>query len=654
MLGTLVGQYRIVEQVGRGSAGTVYKALDESLNRAVAIKIVNPDLAGTESIRRFRTEATALARLNHPAVTAIYELFRANAELLMVMEFVRGDTLERLSQRLGPLPFDRAAFVVDQVLGGIGHAHGASVVHRDIKPANVMLTAAGAIKIMDFGVARVGGMEHVAGDGYMMGTPAYMAPEQVLGAAVDGRADLYSIGIILYRLLTGTLPFTGKTPLEVLQKQMTEAPVPLERHRADLPDWCDTIVQRALAKSPDRRFQTAAEFRSLLAELAGIGPGSDTPGALVLSKEEMPDAASSRALPPADTWVRTFASVLPSPDDGGTSAPAAAPAPASAPSSPGETLVLKRRPLPAFGPMLATAAIVTAIVYAALGRPAAVPITARKQHDAAAGPAAAPVTPRSGQPTVPASAVHETVQQTMQPSTQLSPKQSVIPPPARQPSVEPAATPLPARRPTQRAAETPGASQQTTRAPRSPQPSPPPAEPSGQPSAQPPAQAAPAASAARTSSPPASESGKRESETAPPVTFEAKALVARGDGHKEYDAQLVLTDRELQVVTRDGDSTTRVVHALPYGTVMSIAYSRGRDPVWLSPDGPAIVARTGGRAFGLFRRDRQWLTLQTSTTPRFVVVRISESTARQILAALESRTGRRAQDLSERTPDKEQ
>src|ERR671918_1324839 len=154
MIGNVIGQYRIVAQVGRGTAGTVYKAIDESLNREVAIKVLNPDLAGTEVMKRFRTEATALARLNHPAIATIHELFRSGGDLLMVMEFVRGETLEHLSHRVGALEPERAAYVIDQLLWGVGHAHAAGIVHRDLKPANVMLTSAGAIKIMDFGIAR--------------------------------------------------------------------------------------------------------------------------------------------------------------------------------------------------------------------------------------------------------------------------------------------------------------------------------------------------------------------------------------------------------------------------------------------------------------------------------------------------------------------
>src|SRR5919106_1252277 len=219
MIGRTIGKYRIVGQLGRGGAGIVYRAVDETLNRDVAIKTLNPDLADTEILKRFRAEATTLARLNHPQIATIYELFRSDADLLMVMEFVPGETLEKMAERLAPLPIERAAHFTDQILSALEHAHRAGVVHRDMKPANVMVTPTGTIKIMDFGIARVRGAEQMTIDGRLMGTPAYMPPEQVLGQEVDGRADLYSVGVVFYRLLTGALPFTSDTAIGMLQRQ---------------------------------------------------------------------------------------------------------------------------------------------------------------------------------------------------------------------------------------------------------------------------------------------------------------------------------------------------------------------------------------------------------------------------------------------------
>ena len=278
MIGRTIGKYRIVAQLGRGGMGTVYKAVDETLDREVAIKILNPELADTEIMNRFRAEATTLAKLNHPEIATIYELFRSETDLLMVMEFVRGETLDKLSERLAPLPPERAAHLVDKVLSALGHAHRAGIVHRDMKPANVMVTETGAVKIMDFGIARVRGAEHMTIDGYMMGTPAYMSPEQVLGQDVDGRADLYSVGVMFYRLLTGTLPFKADTAIGMVQKQISDAPTPLRLHRDGLPDWCEGLLQRALAKSPADRFQTAEEFQTAIGRATGNIAVEETTG----------------------------------------------------------------------------------------------------------------------------------------------------------------------------------------------------------------------------------------------------------------------------------------------------------------------------------------------------------------------------------------
>ena len=269
MIGKTIGKYRIVDQLGRGGMGTVYQAVDETLDREVAVKVLNPGLQDSELMKRFRAEATTLAKLNHPEIATIHEIFRSDTDLLMVMELVRGETLDQLSQRSGPLPPERAAYLVAQVLGALGHAHQAGIVHRDLKPANIMVTDLGGIKIMDFGIARVAGAEHLTNDGHMMGTPAYMAPEQVMAKEVDGRADLYSCGVVFYRLLTGTLPFQADTAIGMVQKQLSDQPTPAHAHRADLPEWCETILDRALAKSPADRFQTAEEFRAALMSAIG-------------------------------------------------------------------------------------------------------------------------------------------------------------------------------------------------------------------------------------------------------------------------------------------------------------------------------------------------------------------------------------------------
>src|SRR5262249_16687246 len=159
---------------------------------------------------------------------------------------------------------ERAGYLVAQVLGALEHAHRAGIVHRDLKPANVMVTEHGGVKIMDFGIARVAGAEHLTNDGHMMGTPAYMAPEHVMAQDVDARADVYACGVVFYRLLTGNLPFQADTAIGMVQKQLSEAPTPVNSHREDLPEWCSRVLDKALAKSPADRYQSAGEFQQAL------------------------------------------------------------------------------------------------------------------------------------------------------------------------------------------------------------------------------------------------------------------------------------------------------------------------------------------------------------------------------------------------------
>ena len=296
MIGTSIGKYRIVGQLGRGATGIVYKAVDETLDREVAIKVLNPHLADADIVKRFRAEATILARLNHPDIAIIYELLQRDTDLLMVMELVRGETLEGLCERAGPMPPDRAAYLVDRILAALGHAHRAGIVHRDVKPANVIVTELGGIKIMDFGIARMRGAEHMTIDGCTIGTPAYMPPEQVLGEEVDGRSDVYAAGVIFYRLLVGRLPFEADTPIGMLQKQMAETPLPVHAHRQDLPAWCDGLVQRALAKSPAERYQSAEEFRDALARATGSPPPDLASRVAAVVTREFPPAGESGPL----------------------------------------------------------------------------------------------------------------------------------------------------------------------------------------------------------------------------------------------------------------------------------------------------------------------------------------------------------------------
>ncbi|MEO8069764.1 MAG: protein kinase, partial [Acidobacteriota bacterium] len=271
MVGQNIGKYRVLDRIGRGGMGTVYRAIDETLHREVAIKVLNAELNDPEVAKRFRAEAITVARLSHPGIATIYELFQHDGQWLMVMEYVRGETLEHMVERMGATSPQRAAELCMQALAALAHAHSMGVVHRDLKPANLMITETGAVKIMDFGIARVAGTEHLTNAGFMMGTPAYMAPEQVMGHEIDARADLYAMGVVFYRLTTGKLPFKGETPFAMAQSQVNDVPTPIGMFRNDVPAWVQQVVVRSLAKSPEERFQSAVEFHESFARcLAGL------------------------------------------------------------------------------------------------------------------------------------------------------------------------------------------------------------------------------------------------------------------------------------------------------------------------------------------------------------------------------------------------
>jgi eukaryotic-like serine/threonine-protein kinase len=415
MIGTTLGKYRVVERLGRGGMGTVYKAVDESLDREVAIKVLNPDLTDQAVLKRFRAEAVTLARLNHPGIATIYELHQQQDDLLMVMEFVRGETFHDVSDRLGPLAPPQAAHLCMQVLDALAHAHRGGVVHRDLKPANLMITDGGAVKVMDFGIARVLGTEHFTHGGYMMGTPAYMAPEQVLGREIDGRADLYAVGVVLYRLLAGRLPFNADTAISMVQMQISEAPTPIVSFRPDLPEWCTAVIDRALAKSPSDRFQSAEEFRAALSAAVTPQALGEMPTLATPAPPGMPIQREATQ-PRTPTSVRKSAASSPSPVPAGVAvADVAAPPPSPIERKPTErttTVVLGRTHLAALAALFVMVAVgVAVLAMVALRRPsqpqtsAALPSTPSTPTPPArlppppASPAVQPATTASTAPT---------------------------------------------------------------------------------------------------------------------------------------------------------------------------------------------------------------------------------------------------------------
>jgi len=261
------GRYRIVRKLGTGGMANVYLAEDQELGRSVAIKILDDRHAADEQfVERFRREAKNAASLSHPNIVAIYDRGEAEGTYYIAMEYLDGRTLKELLVRFGPPPVKIAIGYARQVLSGLAFAHKYGLVHRDIKPHNVLVDSGGHVKVTDFGIARSESSQMTEA-GSIIGTAQYLSPEQARGAPVDQRSDIYSVGILLYELLTGSVPFTGDTPVEIAMKHLSAVPEPPSKKRPEIPRGVDLAVVRALAKDPAERYQSAEEMDAELARL---------------------------------------------------------------------------------------------------------------------------------------------------------------------------------------------------------------------------------------------------------------------------------------------------------------------------------------------------------------------------------------------------
>lgn len=265
MEATKLGKYEIRAMIGRGAAGVVYEAWDPMMARTVAIKalpLLDLDEEGKEHYARFKREAQAAARLHHPNIVSAFDYGETDASAYIVMEFLPGPSLKSLLAKHEPLPLDRIGTIMHGLLKGLQHSHARGVVHRDIKPANIVFAADGEVKITDFGIAHLdtSGMTQA---GSVLGTPAYMAPEQVMGDPVDARTDLFSVGVLLYEMLTGRRPFEGSTS-SIMHKIVHLHPPRPSDLAATVSAAFDAVLAKALAKNADERYQTAAEFDAAL------------------------------------------------------------------------------------------------------------------------------------------------------------------------------------------------------------------------------------------------------------------------------------------------------------------------------------------------------------------------------------------------------
>lgn len=300
------GRYELLEEIGRGAMGVVYKATDPLIGRTVAVKMLRVSEEGTglsraELLARFQNEVRAAGRINHPNIVVVHDTGEEDGRFFITMEYVEGRSLQALIERRQSFPLPRVLNLLSQVCSALDTAHKRGVVHRDIKPANILLTADDTAKITDFGTAKI--LQIGAGQtATVMGTPSYMSPEQVKGKAVDGRSDIFSLGVILYELITGEKPFPGQNITTVIYKIVNEEPIPPSHLDASIHPGLNVVIRRALAKDPETRYQTCSEFFEALRNYRALDLSPEATQPLVTRPAPPRSAAPIRTTPaPAAT-----------------------------------------------------------------------------------------------------------------------------------------------------------------------------------------------------------------------------------------------------------------------------------------------------------------------------------------------------------------
>src|SRR6202158_2907998 len=277
---TKAGRYEIVGELGRGAMGVVYKAMDPVLGRTAAVKTIRLSEQGTglsrpELLSRFQTEARAAGLLTHPNIVVVFDAGEEDGLYYITMELVEGKSLQALLDGGHAFPLPRTLRIMEQTCSALQFAHERNVIHRDIKPANLMLTADDTVKVTDFGTAKILQFGTVQQTAHVMGTPSYMSPEQVKGRAVDGRSDIFSLGVMLYEMVTGEKPFPGQSITTVIYKIVNEEPVPPRQIDPSIHPGISAIVMKGLAKDPDTRYQSC---REMLEDLRNYRSLSAVPG----------------------------------------------------------------------------------------------------------------------------------------------------------------------------------------------------------------------------------------------------------------------------------------------------------------------------------------------------------------------------------------
>jgi serine/threonine protein kinase len=306
-----IGRYQIVAELGKGAMGVVYKATDPNIGRTVALKTMRLDVHGVEPeelLRRFKNEARAAGVLNHPGIVTIYDAGEHDGMFYIAMEYIEGHTLQDLLKREKVLPVEKITGIIRQVCTGLDFAHARGIIHRDIKPANIMIQNDGTAKIMDFGIAKFGGTG-MTSTGQVVGTPNYMSPEAVKGRTVDGRSDLFSVGVMLYEMLTGARPFSGETVTTIIYKIVNENPAAPRDLDSAVHPGLSTVVMKALAKAPEQRYRTGADFARDLQNYASLGTETMVSAAVPKPPAPPPPPATKSAPAPGAGSSATAAAI---------------------------------------------------------------------------------------------------------------------------------------------------------------------------------------------------------------------------------------------------------------------------------------------------------------------------------------------------------
>ena len=282
---TFARRYQVIEELGRGGMGKVYKALDKEVEEKVALKLIKPEIAAEEkTIKRFRNELKFARKISHKNVCRMFDLNKEGDTHYITMGYVPGEDLKSSLRRMGPLSVGKAVIIAKQVCEGLAEVHRLGVVHRDLKPQNIMIDREGNARIMDFGIARSLEAKGITEEGLIIGTPEYMSPEQVEGKKVDQRSDIYSMGVILYEMVTGRAPFEGKTPLSVASKHMTQVPVEPRELNAQIPEDLSRVIMKCMEKEKEGRYQGTVE---LLSDLKKIEKGIPSTERIVPEKKPL-------------------------------------------------------------------------------------------------------------------------------------------------------------------------------------------------------------------------------------------------------------------------------------------------------------------------------------------------------------------------------